>query len=340
MQLVRSVRAVLALVMMGTLAPLPPARAEVGEVRLASQFGLAYLPLLVMQHQRLIEKHAKAAGLGDVKATWTQFAGANVMNDALFSGNLEFISVGPAPLGLLWARTKDSGNAVKGVAAYCSFPLYLNTRNPAVKSIRDFTNQDRIALPAVKVSGQALTLQMAAAKEWGEANHARLDPLTVSQSHGDASAQLLSGKGTINAHFTAAPFHQQQMKDPAIRTVLKSYDVVGGRATAIILATTSRFREGNPKTYAAVLAALGEAIATINGNRRAAAELYVKATNEKRNNVDEIVKMLEDPDFVYTLTPERTMPYVEFQHKVGRVPAVPSNWKELYFPEIHELPGS
>lgn len=340
MQLAAMIRRGVTMLAVAVVAFAAGVRAEVNEVRLASQYGLAYLPLFVMQHGRLIEKHAKAAGLGDMKATWTQFAGANVMNDALLSGNLEFISVGPAPLALLWARTKDTPNFVKGVAAYCSFPLYLNTRNPAVKSIRDFTDKDRIALPAVKVSGQALALQMAAAKEWGEANYGRLDHLTVSQSHGDASAQLLSGKGPITAHFTAAPFHQQQMKDPAIRTVLKSYDVVGGRATAILLATTSRFREANPKTYAAVLAALREAIDTINKDRRAAAELYVKATNEKRNSIDDLVKMMEDPDFVYTLTPERTLAYAQFQQKVGRVKVAPSDWKEMYFPEIHALPGS
>ena len=61
-----------------------------------------------------------------------------------------------------------------------SMPLYLNTNNPNVKSIKDFTSKDKIALPAVKVSIQAVTLQMAAEKEFGEGNQNKLDALTVS----------------------------------------------------------------------------------------------------------------------------------------------------------------
>ena len=48
------------------------AHAEVNEVRMSKQFGLPYLPMIVIEAQQLIEKHAKAAGLGEVKTTWTQ----------------------------------------------------------------------------------------------------------------------------------------------------------------------------------------------------------------------------------------------------------------------------
>jgi hypothetical protein len=40
-------------------------------------------------------------------------------------------------------------------------PLILNSRNPKVHSIKDFTDVDRIAMPAVKVSAQAVLLEMA-----------------------------------------------------------------------------------------------------------------------------------------------------------------------------------
>jgi NitT/TauT family transport system substrate-binding protein len=309
-------------------------------VRVASQFGLAYLPLIAMEQHKLIEKHTARAGLGNVKVTWTRFTGANVMNDALLSGNLEFASLGPTPLGIMWARTKDTQNEVKGVAAYCTFPLYLNTRNPNVKTIRDLTDSDRIALPAVKVSGQALTLQMAAAQMFGEENYAKFDSLTVAQSHPEAAAQLLSGRSVINAHFASAPYHQMEMKDPAIRTILNSFDVVGGRATAIILVTKATFRNTNPKTYAAVLAALDEAITMINKDKKAGAELYLKATPGEKSKVEDILKMIEDPDYVYTTTPERVFKYVEFMHKVGIIKTKPGTWKDLFFPEIHTAPGS
>src|SRR5438270_501816 len=39
------------------------AGAEVGQVRLARQLGLGYLQFYIMQDQKLVEKHARGAGL-------------------------------------------------------------------------------------------------------------------------------------------------------------------------------------------------------------------------------------------------------------------------------------
>ena len=161
------------------------------EIKVAQQYGISYLPLMLMEEQKLIEKHAKAAGV-DVKVGWAKFAGGNVMNDALLSNSLQFASGGVGPLVTMWAQTKGNLD-VKAVSAINSMPLYLNTRNPNVKTIKDFTEKDKIALPAVKVSIQAVTLQMAAEKAFGEGQQDKLDALTVSMSHPDAQTALLSG---------------------------------------------------------------------------------------------------------------------------------------------------
>ena len=79
-------------------------------------------------------------------------------------------------------------------------PAYLMTRNPNIKSIRDFTDNDRIALPAPKVSVQAIMLQMIAEKTFGKFDV--LDKLTVGMSHPDGTAAMLSGKLEVQSHFT------------------------------------------------------------------------------------------------------------------------------------------
>ena len=68
------------------------ANAEVTEVRISQGFGVLYLPLMVMSSEKLLEKHAKAAGLGDVKATYRVLDGGNVINDAMLSGALAIAS--------------------------------------------------------------------------------------------------------------------------------------------------------------------------------------------------------------------------------------------------------
>lgn len=312
------------------------AAAEVKEVRLAKQYGLGYLPLIIMEEQRLVEKHTKAAGLGDVKVTWATLGGGSAMNDALLSNSVDYISSGVAPLVVLWDKSK--GN-VKGVSALISTPNYLNTNNPAVKSIRDFTDRDRIALPAVKVSIQAIILQMAAAKEFGQDNYAKLDKLTVTMKHPDAMAALLSGKSEITGHLTSPPFMFQELDNKRVRTVLNSYDVLGGPHTFNVITTTKSFYDNNPKTYAAVYAALEEAIAYINKNKRQAAEIYRSASKTKES-LDDLLKEISQPTLTYTTTPLNVAKFSDFMFKTGTIKTKPKSWKDLFFPNLHAKQGS
>jgi len=313
------------------------ARAEMSEIKVAQQYGIGYLPLMIMEEQKLIEKHAKAAGV-DVTVSWAKFAGGNVMNDALLSNSLQFASGGVGPLVTLWARTKGNLD-VKGVGALNSMPLYLNTRNPAVKTLKDFTEKDKIALPAVKVSIQAVTLQMAAEKAFGEGQQNKLDPLTVSLSHPDAQTALLSGASEITAHFSSPPFQYQQLKKPGIHTVVNSYEVLGGPGTFNTVWTTSKFRSENPKLYEAFAKALDESMTIINRDKRAAAEAYLRMSKDK-DTVEDILAMLNDPQIVFTTTPQNVMKYVNFMLKTGAIKVKPDSWKDLFFPNVQNLPGS
>src|SRR5262249_3742791 len=160
-------------------------------------------------------------------------------------------------------------------------PAFLNTRKPDIKSVRDFTDADRIALPAPKVSVQAIMLQMIAEKTFGPGRHDVLDRLTVGMSHPDGMAALLSGKLEITAHFTSVPFQYQQLESAGIRKVLSSYDATDGPNTFSVIAATGRFRAQSPQTYRAVLAAIEEANDFIAQNPRTAAEIFLKVENAK-----------------------------------------------------------
>lgn len=312
------------------------AHAEVKEVRLSKQYGLSYLPLIVMEEKQLIEKHAAKAGLGELKVSWSTFSSGAVMNDALLSGGIDFASGGVAPMLTIWDKTKGG---VKGVSALDSIPIYLNSNNPEVRSIKDLTDKDRIALPAVKVSVQAVTLQMAAAKQFGEKNYDKLDKLTVSMKHPDALVALLSGKSEVTGHLASPPFMFQELKDPKVRTILNSFDVLGGPHTFDVVWTTKSFYEGNPKTYAAVFAALEEAIAIINKDKRAAAELYVKASKSKEA-VSEVYGYLSKQPVSYTTTPLNITKYSDFMYQIGTLKNRPGSWKDLFFPNVHAKKGS
>jgi NitT/TauT family transport system substrate-binding protein len=320
-----------------SLAILPAARAEMSEIHVSRQYGISYLPLMIMEDQKLIEKHAKTAGI-DVKVGWSKFASGAVMNDALLSGNLQFASGGVAPFTTLWAKTRSNLD-VKAVAAINSMPLYLVTNNPKVKTIKDFTDNDKIALPAVKVSIQAVTLQMAAEKAFGSGQEHKLDHLTVSMSHPDGETALLSGKSEVTAHLSSPPFQYQELEHKGMHRVLNSYEVLGGPATFNVVWTDKKFHDENPKVYAAFVAALDDATAQINGNKRAAAETYLRISKDK-DSLDDILKMLNDPEIKYTTTPNNVMKYVDFMHKIGSIKVKPDSWKDMFFPNAQKLSGS
>ncbi len=72
------------IVVAGALAaPLGPGAAQAQEIRLARQFSMGYLQFNVMEHDKLLEKHAAALGLKDIKITWATFNGPDAMNNAL-----------------------------------------------------------------------------------------------------------------------------------------------------------------------------------------------------------------------------------------------------------------
>ena len=49
--------------------------AEVNEIKIGKQYGLPYIQFVIMEDQKLIEKHAKLQGLGDIKVDWTTLGG-------------------------------------------------------------------------------------------------------------------------------------------------------------------------------------------------------------------------------------------------------------------------
>lgn len=109
----RNALSVLAAVLWSFVAMLPHATAaETNEVRIVKQIGLGFLPIMVMEHQKLIEKHTRAAGLGDVKGVYATTVGPAVMNDAMLAGRIDIGTNGPTSIILIWARTKGTDNEI------------------------------------------------------------------------------------------------------------------------------------------------------------------------------------------------------------------------------------
>jgi NitT/TauT family transport system substrate-binding protein len=311
--------------------------AEQDTVRIAVQPGLTYLALNIVEHQRLIEKHAAAAGLPNVKAEFLRLAAGNNVNDAVISGAVDIGATGVPPFLTLWSKTRGSVD-VRAMTPYNSMPLVLVTRNPAVKRVEDLGPNDRIALPGVGSSSQAVMLQMAAARAFGQAEFRRFDPLTVTRGHPDAMAALLSNT-EINCHFSTAPYLQRELAVPGVHVLLTSTDVYGGPGTVGLTFTTKKFREGNPKLLAAFIASMDQAFNTIRDDHHAAAEAYVAVSGDKLG-IEQVESYIADPAMVFEITPRGTMKVADFMFKTGTIKVMPENWKALFVPEMWGYAGS
>jgi NitT/TauT family transport system substrate-binding protein len=312
-----------------------PVYAAPVNVRIAKQPGVGYLPLMVMEHEKLFEKHAKKAGV-DITTEWLKFTGGAAMNEALLSGNLDIATGGIPPLLTIWSKTENNYK-VKGIASISSHPQFLLTTNPNVKTLADFSSVDKIALPAVRISNQAVMIQMAAIKQMGEAKAFAIDPFTISMGHGDAMAALLGG--SINGHFSQSPFQDIELRDPRVHSVLNSYDAVGGPYPIAVAYATDRFFQQNPKLLVAFVDALKEAQGMIRADMNYAAKVWIEM-DVKKFSMDEALAILKNPKMGWDAAPQNTLTFLKHMNKVGLVERTTNNWKDVYFPAIHDLQGS
>ncbi|WP_024280835.1 ABC transporter substrate-binding protein [Xanthobacter sp. 126] len=314
-----------------------PAQAE-GVLRIAQQFGTLYTPFHVMKEKGLVEQRGKALGI-DIKVEWIQLSGGSAVNDALLAGNIDIASAGIGPFLTLWDKTRGTSNAVKIVGAFGAQPNYLLTNNPNVKTIKDFTEKDKIAMPVAGVSVQARILQLAAEQTFGPGNAKKLDALMVTLPHPDATAALLSGSTEITGYLSNAPFQNHALKDPKIHKVFSSYDIFGGPVTPTVAYATVKFRQDNPKTYKAFLEAFEEATKWVEQNKKEAADIYVKV-EKSRLDPAFVAEVLSDRDTQYTLVPLGTLKFADFMNRIGAIKAKPTSFKDFTFEDLHSASGS
>ena len=320
----------------GALVAPVTASAE-GNISIAQQFGIGYLLLDVVRDQHLIEQQGKKEGL-DIKVDWRTLSGATTMNEAVLTGALDVAAAGVPAMLTVWDRTYGHQN-VKAIAALGSMPGYLLSNNPAVKSIHDLSEKDRIAAPAAGVGFQSRTLQIATAELYGNKAYNRFDNITVSLPHPDATVALISGKSEITAHFSSPPFQYQELDHPSIHKILSSYDVLGGPGSFNVLYTTQKFHDENPETYQAFYNALVQAAEYVEKNKDDAARIYIRQENSHLP-LSLIEKIINDPQNHFTVSPERTYVYADKLNQLGVLKHHAASWKDYFFSEAQVNPGS
>ena len=307
-------------------------------VRFVQQRGLLYIPIDVMVSGGVLQQEASKLGLGKIEATATALSGPGPVLDALISGAADYGTAALPSLLTLWEKTRGSANEVKAVGTVSNGAMTLYTINPNVKSLADFGEQDRIAVPTVRLSFNAIMLQMAAEQLWNDAH--RLDHLTVALGHPDAVTALSAGygKATITAHIGVQPFTDRGLKLPGAHIISDSRKVFGGPLTQITLLATKQTKEKNAGLFQAVANALEEAIKVANADKRAAAALW-KDVQKAPESIDDLVAQLNDPGFEFTSRPQRISHFTAFLNRLGTLKTKVEDWKQLFWETAHHQQG-
>ncbi|QTL05679.1 ABC transporter substrate-binding protein [Aquabacter sp. L1I39] len=314
-----------------------PVRAEMSNVRVATQIGLPYLPLIVMQSDKLWEEEAKKRGV-DVTVEYARLGGGGPLNDALLSDSVQIASAGLAPMLTLWDKTSKN-YGVKGLSAINASPMYLLTNNPNIKSIKDFGPNDRIALPSIKVSIQAIVLAMGVEQAFGPGKSGELDNIQVAMAHPEAYAALTSKAGGITGYMASSPFQERALKVPGITKVADSFQIQGGPATLSVIYAKSDFVKNNPKLVEAFMAAQRRAVDLIKTDLKGSIDKYYAVTGDKTDRAI-VEQILSSPEYDFDIYPKESMKIADFMYRTGALKQKPTSWKDYFFETVHSEKGN
>ena len=306
-------------------------------IRVGRIQGVNFLPTHVMQKRGLVERHAARLGLADARAEWIDFPGGGNATDAMLAGNIDVVNAGPGNLLLLWDRTKGG---VKGIVSNSSLPATLISRDDRLRKLTDYGPSDRIALPTVLVSTQAILLQIAAEKLYGLDEWRHFNANTVQMGHADGYIAMRNALHEVRSHFTSPPFISRELNDvPGAHVVATSADILGSALSTAINYATTRYVAREPVMVQALIDASAEAVASIKDDPVAAARDYLELSRDRMEEA-ELVSLLKQPDMVFETRPVGTKAFADFLVRVGTLRMKPARWTDYFVEQAAGLGGS
>jgi NitT/TauT family transport system substrate-binding protein len=326
------------LLVCGTLTP---AFAQ-DEIKIGVGFGLAFLPVYICEDLKLVEKHAKAAGL-DVKADFPRFMGAAQVQEAVASGALDMGPFGTAPLLAAWHKAKDTPGQIFAVSGITSLPLVLLSNQPSEQSIADLAPADRIAVPTLS-SPQMYVLELQSERTFGHYDH--LSGQVVALSHADAIAALAEGHAAgqtpapVTAYFASPPYTELALRGANVHALLRSSDAMGGKSSFLILGATKAFIDAHPRLPAVIDQAMDEAARIIHDDPRRAAQIYL--THEPSEAIDgaTMEAVIRDIRDEFGSAVYGVQAIADFMGRHDELKAPPHSWKDIVAPALLNSPST
>jgi NitT/TauT family transport system substrate-binding protein len=331
----RILRGVVGFIVLALLSE--PALAQ-DQVKIGVGYGLAFLPVYICEDLKLVEKYAKALHL-NARVSYERFASAEAVQDAIASGTVDIGPFGAAPLLMAWDRAenaKDARGQILAVSGLTTLPLALLSNEANVRSIGDLRPSDRIAVPTLS-SPQMFFLQMQSEKTFGQ--YDRLRRQIVETAPPQALSDLIESKDQITADFASPPFTQLALKDTSVHQILGSEQVIGGKASFLILGARRAYIEAHPKIPQIIDEAMDEAARMIHDDPQHAARIYLTHEPSKALDAGDIKAVLEVNKDEFGSAIEGIQKFANFMASHGELKTPPQSWKDIVAPALLNSPS-
>jgi NitT/TauT family transport system substrate-binding protein len=285
---------------------------------------------------KLIEKHGRDAHL-DLRVSYQRFFGAGPLQQAIAAGGIDMGPFGVAPLLAAWAKTKDSPHGILAVSGITTLPLMLLSNRAKVRTLADFRSSDRIAVPEPSAP-QVYLLQMQAEKVFGQYDRLRRQIIVL--PHPEATAALLGAGPPIAGYFSSPPFTEVALGDGRVHKVLSSEEVIGGKASFLIMGATRGFIAAHPRVVEATVKAMDEAAHIIHDDPRRAAQVFLAHEPSRTLDVAAVEDVVRDIKDDFGSAVHGVQAFADFLGRHGELKSAPRSWKEIVAPALRESPST
>lgn len=307
-------------------------------LRIGMGNGLAFLPIYVATDLKLFEKHGKAVGLS-LKPVFRRVSNSAAMQEALLAGNVDVAPFGVSAFLLTRDKTKGTPQETVVMSGLTTMPLVLVSNRADLKSLADFKPKDRIAMPLLSAP-QMYVLRMQSEKIFGAGQADKLRGQVVALPHAEAVEALEDGKNGLAGYFASPPFSQAVLKQRNIHMVLTSADVMGGKASFMVLAMTKKNLQAQPKLAPVIVKALEEAADLIRKDPRRAALIFLKFEPSRSLDIRTLEAVLRELKDDFGSGVHGIEAYANFMSRHGNLKEPPKSWKDVVIPQLAAMSGS
>jgi NitT/TauT family transport system substrate-binding protein len=287
-------------------------------VTIAYQPGIGYAPLLIMQQEGWLKN-----ALPGKTFVFRQLDSGAAIRDGMISGDIQVGSGGLGPFLVGWAKGIDW----KVLTPMEDMNLWLMAKKPQYRTLQDFKDGGKIAMPAPD-SIQAVVLRKGAKEKLGNAN--ALDSNIVALGHPEGLQALLSGQ--IAGHLTSPPFEFQEQERGAHK-VIDSYSLFGGPHTFNSIFMRQGFYEANRDVADALSKNVQRAVTMLREQPAQAAQILAKQSGGKVS-AKQFQEWITHDGVQYTTQPHGFVKIAQFMKEIGLIDKAPASVDEVTFPNV------